>query len=57
MIGSVDTLSKQLMSRLQDGAQERPYAALLRLELNGSYLRFEIESDALNSRDFSEGLS
>jgi len=36
------------MSRLQDSALERVYAALLRLELNGGHLQFEIESNALN---------
>ena len=44
------------MSRLQDRAQERVYAALLRLELNGGHLQFEIESNALKSKDFPEGL-
>jgi len=44
------------MSRLQDRAQERVYAALLRLELNGGHLLFEIESSALKSKDFPDGL-
>jgi len=44
------------MSRLQDSAQKRVYAALLRLKLNGSHLQFEIESNALDPRDFPEGL-
>ena len=39
-----------------NSALERVYAALLRLELNGGHLQFEIESNALNSRDFLEGL-
>ena len=43
------------MSRLQDRAQERVYAALLRLELNAGHLQFEIESNALKSKDFREG--
>ena len=51
---AVDSLSKQFISRLQDSALERVYAALLRLELNGGHLQFE--SNALNSRDFLEGL-
>ena len=53
---AVDSLSKQFISRLQDSALESVYAALLRLELNGGHLQFEIESNALNSRDFLEGL-
>ncbi len=44
------------MSRLQDRAQARVYAALLRLELNAGHLQFEIESNALKSKDFPEGL-
>jgi hypothetical protein len=44
------------MSRLQDRAQERVYAALLRLELNVGHLQFEIESNTLKSKDFPEGL-
>jgi len=44
------------MSRLQDRAQERVYAALLRLELNVGHLQFEIESNALKSKDSPEGL-
>ena len=45
------------MSRLQDRAQERVYAALLRFELNVGHLLFEIESNAVKSKDFPEGLS
>ncbi len=45
------------MSRLQDRALERVYAALLRLELNVGHLQFEIESNTLKSKDFPEGLA
>jgi hypothetical protein len=34
---AVDSLSKQFISRLQDSALERVYAALLRLELRNRY--------------------
>jgi hypothetical protein len=53
---AVDSISKQFISRLQDSALERVYAALLRLELNGGHLQFEIESNALDPRDCLEEL-
>jgi len=53
---AVNSLSTQFISRLQDRALERVYAALFRLELNVGHLQFEIDSNTLKSKDFPEGL-